>query len=139
MTKKFLTPIALVAVGLGLTACGQKAPRASAPAAHDVTATPQVIHYLCNGTKAIAVRYDESQDAVELYLGTVGLQLKHVASADGARFSDGLTTFWDKGKTATLELGASPEPMHCVPQDAPPAPSSPSPSPASPSPAPAAK
>ncbi|HEY9723285.1 MAG TPA: MliC family protein [Oscillatoriaceae cyanobacterium] len=57
----------------------------------------------CEEDYTFTATFDD--DSVLLKLPDRTVRLPHVLSADGARYSDGQITFWNKGDSALLELG----------------------------------
>jgi membrane-bound inhibitor of C-type lysozyme len=61
--------------------------------------------YKCaDGTRFDVLMYPAG-DQVKLELGGVMYELKQVRTASGAKFSDGTTSYWSKGRDATIERG----------------------------------
>jgi len=84
---------------LSLAACSQM------PSTSLTAAPPGSRHleYRCPGGTKFDVLLWPSGDKAKLELGGVLYELKQVRSASGARFSDGTTTYWSKGREATIE------------------------------------
>ncbi|MNK62773.1 Membrane-bound lysozyme inhibitor of C-type lysozyme precursor [compost metagenome] len=80
---------------LMLTGCGSEK-----SASQDEAATTYV--YTCSDTRFTA-RFEP--EAAVLTFPDRELRLPQVVSGSGARYSDGETTFWIKGESATLEIG----------------------------------
>jgi membrane-bound inhibitor of C-type lysozyme len=65
------------------------------------------ISYHCEGGKTVSIRYQKESDSVLVWLSSQGdkpIMLPHVTSGSGAKYSDGKTTFWEKGGTAFVEV-----------------------------------
>jgi membrane-bound inhibitor of C-type lysozyme len=58
-------------------------------------------HYLCQGLKVTAI-YDNVKDRVSFVWGAKDQHLKHVVSADGARYASATLEWWNKGDNVTL-------------------------------------
>jgi putative lipoprotein len=89
---------------LVLAACNQPPAsdeeRAGATGAPPVQ-TPIVARFQCDGALVTATFYG---DRVTLEMPNRNVTLPHVVAASGARYSDGVATFWNKGSEAMLEL-----------------------------------
>jgi membrane-bound inhibitor of C-type lysozyme len=65
------------------------------------------ISYQCEGGKTILVLYQKESDSALVRLPSQEnkpITLPHVPSGSGAKYSDGKTTFWEKGGTAFVEV-----------------------------------
>jgi membrane-bound inhibitor of C-type lysozyme len=84
---------------LAAAACGQMSGPASIP--------PGSRHfaYQCTDGTRFGVLMGPAGDQAKLELGGVVYELKQIRSASGAKFSDGTTIFWSKGREATIERG----------------------------------
>jgi membrane-bound inhibitor of C-type lysozyme len=98
MPRAVLTvPIAF----LVLAACSQM------PGASPSSAPPgsRQFEYRCaDGTKFDVLMWP-SGDKAKLELDGIMYELKPARSGSGAKFSDGTTTYWSKGRDATIERG----------------------------------
>ena len=87
-----------------LAACSQPpvsdGERPGAPGTRPVQ-TPIVARFQCDGAMVTTTFYG---DRVTLEMPNRNLTLPHVVAASGARYSDGISTFWNKGNEAMLEL-----------------------------------
>jgi len=93
------TLIATAVAALAAAACSQ------VPATSSSSVPPGSRHleYKCpNGTQ-FDVLMAPAGDKVKLELGGILYELKAVRSGSGAKFSDGTTSYWSKGKDATIE------------------------------------
>ncbi|MGE5256200.1 MAG: YbaY family lipoprotein [Hyphomicrobiales bacterium] len=72
-----------------------------APAGSNETAPPATYFFECEGLEFTA-RYD--QKGIYLFLPGRTLLLPEIASGSGAKYTDGKTTFWNKGEEALLEV-----------------------------------
>jgi membrane-bound inhibitor of C-type lysozyme len=59
--------------------------------------------YACAEGKSFTAAFNAAGDAVTIAAGGDSRTLPQVVSASGARFSDGATQYWSKGREATLE------------------------------------
>jgi len=89
-----------VMVGAG---CGSSAPSADVPASTQAAPSkpPIVARFDCD-TLALTATFHEDHVVIEVPEQRA-LTLPHVVSASGARYSNGPTTFWNKGREATFE------------------------------------
>jgi membrane-bound inhibitor of C-type lysozyme len=83
----------------GLAACSQMrgAPSSSIPPGS------RQLEYECADGTRFDVLMAPAGDKAKLELRGVLYELKQVASASGAKFSDGTTSYWSKGRDATIE------------------------------------
>jgi membrane-bound inhibitor of C-type lysozyme len=61
------------------------------------------LEYKCADGTRFDVLLAPAGDRAKLELSGVLYDLKQVQSASGAKFSDGTTTYWSKGRDATIE------------------------------------
>jgi len=87
-----------------LTGCQQSE---TSPARDATTVIPPIGTRFDCDTLAVTATFREGRLVLELPDRTV--TLPEVASASGARFSDGIVTFWNKGRDATLVFGGQNE------------------------------
>jgi len=84
--------------------CGSS-PR-SAEVAEPIETTPSkpqtVARFDCD-TLALTATFHGDHVIIEVPERTLTMKLPHVVSASGARYSDGSSTFWNKGREATFE------------------------------------
>jgi membrane-bound inhibitor of C-type lysozyme len=93
-----LTAIATALAAVAVNGCSQLAPSAS-------SAQPgsKRIEYRCpNGTR-FNVLVAPGGGKAKLELGGILYELGSVGSASGAKFSDGTTSYWSKGRDARIE------------------------------------
>jgi membrane-bound inhibitor of C-type lysozyme len=66
-------------------------------------------NYFCADGKRLAVTYVNSPDPGSATVVVAGntYVLPHLMSGDGARYSDGKTTWWNKGREGTLEMNGA--------------------------------
>lgn len=67
----------------------------------------------CDGGKAFAAEFDDADDSVLLRISGRVTRLPHVRAASGAKYSNGTTTLWTKGKTAFVEIKGAPVYQNC--------------------------
>lgn len=90
------TAAALLLAG-ALGGCAPQAPEA-----------PKEFRYACEGGKSFTTEYAaDGQSAVLRFPGVPEpLPLPRALSGSGARYSDGVTTLWIKGRTGFIESGS---------------------------------
>jgi membrane-bound inhibitor of C-type lysozyme len=84
---------------------GEGAPALQPPAGETTPALPPVINavFACeDGRQIEAAFHTREPQRVVLTLGRRNIELPLAPSASGARYSDGVTTFWNKGDQATF-------------------------------------
>jgi putative lipoprotein len=91
---------------LALTGCGRTPARPAAeerpsPAVAAPAEAPIPARFECDDALVVTTFHD---DRVVLELAGRTLTLPQAISGSGARYSDGVSTFWNKGNEATLEL-----------------------------------
>ena len=69
-----------------------------------MTGSAQVVRYSCAGGEKVEVKY-LAKSAVVQVAGKGRLTMTQVEAASGAKYSDGYTIIWNKGKELTLEAG----------------------------------
>ncbi len=103
----------LVITSLLLAACGGTAqPPATVAPENVIRAT-----FVCPDGTSIEAVFDNAADTVTVTLPDGTLTLPHVESGSGARYSDGTTTFWNKGDEALVEVDGQIVYESCVTQD----------------------
>jgi membrane-bound inhibitor of C-type lysozyme len=75
---------------------------APAPARDDV-----VTAYRCEPALRVVATHHRSTDRLSLALQGNTLELLHQASASGAKYAEGTTTFWSEGDSATVEFAGT--------------------------------
>jgi membrane-bound inhibitor of C-type lysozyme len=98
---------------LGLVACSQM------PGTTSSSIPPGSRHfsYKCADGSRFGVLIAPAGDRAKLELGGVLYELKQVRSASGAKFSDGTTSYWSKGRDATIERNGKIVHRDCVTND----------------------
>ena len=106
-------PASGAAQELDLTCLETRKPQWALPAeAPDTTvdeaapATDEIIDatFVCPDGTSIDVEFDNGARTATVALPEGTVTLPQVESASGARYSDGTTTFWNKGNEATIEV-----------------------------------
>ncbi|RZM82601.1 MliC family protein [Leptolyngbya iicbica] len=101
------TSILLAVLGLALVSC--RSPQATNPDGSPVTFTCPT------GETITAVFAADSADAVTVTLPEQAeIILPRVESASGAKYSDGTTTFWEKGGEAMVEVNGEITLQNCT-------------------------
>jgi putative lipoprotein len=88
--------LVLMGCGSSTQSADDAAPNRAAP-----SKAATVARFDCDTLALTATFHD---DRVVIELPQRALTLPHVAAASGSRYSNGQTTFWSKGREATLEL-----------------------------------
>jgi membrane-bound inhibitor of C-type lysozyme len=111
MKSIFKTSVVTVALaGLALVGC-------NAPADNDVAATDDtmtadetmtadgdMVVFDCPGGETITAQFIGTEEAVVTLPDQAPMTLPATEAASGARYSDGTTTFWNKGDEALVEV-----------------------------------
>ena len=58
----------------------------------------------CPDGRVVLARFEPKDEFVSVQFEGRDLRLPHVISGSGARYSDGQTTFWNKGRSALVEV-----------------------------------
>jgi putative lipoprotein len=104
---------ALIIVALLLVACGAEAPPSGTGPSEDVIRAT----FVCPDGTQIEAAFDNAAGTVTISLADDTLTLPQVESASGARYSDGTTTFWNKGDEALVEVDGQIVHQNCVTED----------------------
>ncbi|AHF77085.1 Membrane-bound lysozyme inhibitor of c-type lysozyme [Sodalis praecaptivus] len=86
-------PMVILSLALAASACSYPGGR---------SAQTETLHYQC-GTLPLTVTLDNVHERVNFILDGQQLSLPQVATASGARYSDGQYSFWSKGERAFIE------------------------------------
>lgn len=107
------TAFAISVAALGFAACSDMpaAPKSSVPPGS------RQFEYKCPDGTRFDILMTPAADKVKLELGGVMYELKQVRTASGARYSDGTTSYWSKGKEATIERGSKVVHRACTTRD----------------------
>lgn len=62
------------------------------------------VTYQCAADTTVVAVFDNENDTVSVTLPDETLDLPHVQSGSGAKYSDGSTTFWTKGDEAFVQV-----------------------------------
>jgi len=84
-------------------------PASATGAANVIAAT-----FVCADGTSVPATFDNEAENVTITLPDGTLTLPQVVAASGARYSDGTTTFWNKGNEATLEVNGTVVYESCV-------------------------
>jgi membrane-bound inhibitor of C-type lysozyme len=60
--------------------------------------------FRCPDGRSVMARFEPQDEFVSVQFEGRELQLPHVISGSGARYSDGKTTFWNKGRSVLMEV-----------------------------------
>lgn len=107
------TAFAISVAALALAACSDM------PAAPKSLVPPgsKQLEYKCPDGTRFDILMTPAADKVKLELGGVMYELKQVRTASGAKYSDGTTSFWSKGKEAMIERGGKVVHRECTTRD----------------------
>jgi membrane-bound inhibitor of C-type lysozyme len=61
------------------------------------------LSFRCPDRQTVMARFEPQDQFVSVRFAGRELRLPHVISGSGARYSDGKTTFWNKGNSALME------------------------------------
>lgn len=70
----------------------------------DIERQPKSLSFRCPDGRTVMARFEPKDQFATVRLEGRELRLPHVISGFGARYSDGTTTFWNKGNTALVEI-----------------------------------
>jgi membrane-bound inhibitor of C-type lysozyme len=60
--------------------------------------------FRCPDGRSVLAQFEPKDEVVGVRFDGRDLRLPHVISGSGARYSDGKTTFWNKGRSALMEV-----------------------------------
>ncbi|TVQ10684.1 MAG: hypothetical protein EA368_07005 [Leptolyngbya sp. DLM2.Bin27] len=111
MKSIFKASVVTVALA-GLALVGCNAPTDSDVAATDDTVTTdetmatdgELVVFNCPGGETITAQFIGTEEAVVTLPDQAPMTLPATEAASGARYSDGTTTFWNKGDEALVEV-----------------------------------
>jgi putative lipoprotein len=63
------------------------------------------LSFRCPDGQTVLARFEPNDDFVNVRFGDRQYRLPHAMSGSGARYSDGVTTFWNKGRSALIQVG----------------------------------
>ena len=70
----------------------------------NVDAEQKWLSFRCPNGQTVMARFEPQDQFVLVRFAGRDLRLPHVISGSGARYSDGKTTFWNKGNSALMEV-----------------------------------
>jgi membrane-bound inhibitor of C-type lysozyme len=104
----FTTPVVILTLVLIFVLAGCYPPQATPATGSETGTTPAATieaTFVCPDGTSIDTVFDNAADTVTVTLPDGTVTLPRVESGSGARYSDGTTTFWNKGDEATIEVG----------------------------------
>jgi membrane-bound inhibitor of C-type lysozyme len=94
-TTKVIGKVGLGAVALAaMLSCSQA----------DMGAEQKWLSFRCPDGQTVMARFEPQDQFVSVRFAGRELRLPHVISGSGARYSDGKTTFWNRGRSALVEV-----------------------------------
>ena len=72
------------------------------------------VSFHCPDGRAVRARFEPRDEFASVQFAGREWRLPHVVSGSGARYSDGKTTFWNRGKSALLEVDGKIVAHDCV-------------------------
>lgn len=103
--------VAIALVGLTLAGCNSPdatADNTTAPdettIADDNTAAGETVVFNCPDGETVTAQFTDADEAIVTLPDQAPLTLPATEAASGARYSDGTTTFWNKGDEAMVEI-----------------------------------
>ena len=72
------------------------------------------LSFRCPDGRSLLARFEPKDEFVDVRFDEHNLRLPHVISGSGVRYSDGKTTFWNKGKSALVEVDNKIVAQDCV-------------------------
>ena len=72
------------------------------------------LSFRCPDGRTVIARFEPQDDFVNMRFEDRDLRLPHVISGSGARYSDGKTTLWNKGRSALVEVDEKVVVQDCV-------------------------
>jgi membrane-bound inhibitor of C-type lysozyme len=70
----------------------------------NVKAEQKWLSFRCPDGETVMARFEPQDQFVNVRFAGRELRLPHVISGSGARYSDGKTTFWNKGRSVLMEV-----------------------------------
>jgi membrane-bound inhibitor of C-type lysozyme len=70
--------------------------------------------FRCPDGRSVSAQFEPKDEFVSVRFDGRDLRLPHVISGSGARYSDGKTTFWNKGRSALVEVDEKVVVQDCV-------------------------
>jgi len=107
---KVVSNVGFVAVALAvMLSCSQA----------DVEAEPNWLSFRCRDGQTVMAQFEPQDQFVSVHFAGREMRLPHVISGSGARYSDGKTTFWNKGNSALMEVDDKVVVQDCILQPQP--------------------
>ena len=72
------------------------------------------LSFRCPDGRFVRARFDGRDEFAGIQFAGQEWRLPHIVSGSGARYSDGKTTFWSRGKSALLEMDGKIVVQDCV-------------------------
>jgi len=72
------------------------------------------LRFNCPDGRTVLARFESKDEFVNVQFEGRDLRLPKTISASGARYSDGKTTFWNKGRSALMEVNDKIVAQDCV-------------------------
>jgi len=70
----------------------------------DVRTEQKWLSFRCPDGQTVMAQFEPRDEFVNVRFDSRDLRLPHVISGSGARYSDGKTTFWNKGRSVLMEV-----------------------------------
>ena len=102
--------------GLALAGCNSPSTDEATTEAADTEASTTVV-FQCPDGETIEANFDNPDEVVVILPGQEAQTLPIIEAASGARYSDGTTTFWNKGNEALVEMDGAVVLSGCVAQE----------------------
>ncbi len=96
--------VTLALAGLALAGCNSPTPDDTAAAPDEAAVPSETAVFECPGGETIIAEFDGTETVVVTLPDQEPVTLAATEAASGARYSDGTTTFWNKGDEALVEV-----------------------------------
>lgn len=96
--------VTLALAGLALAGCNSPTPGDTAATPDEAAVSREIAVFECPGGETITAEFDGAETAVVTLPDQEPVTLAATEAASGARYSDGTTTFWNKGDEALVEV-----------------------------------
>jgi membrane-bound inhibitor of C-type lysozyme len=87
-----------------------------AACSHSTAGTDKWLSFHCPDGQTVMARFDPRDEFVDVRFAGNEYRLPHTISGSGARYSDGTTTFWNKGRSALIQSGERVVVQDCMTQ-----------------------